>query len=214
MRGIEKLKNKKLIFATHNIGKIKEFEQLFSGIGIDFLNLSSFKIEDEPIENGLTFSQNAEIKIDYYFNRIKESGFEFKPETYLMSEDSGIEIKYLNGDPGVKSARYGGDITTKERNELILSKLKGVSKIERKARYYCCIKVLNFFDEVKMEFTGKLEGYISKESIDGDGFGYDPIFIPLGYNETISKLGYDLKNAISHRSVAVEKMVNTIFRNE
>ena len=145
MRGIEKLKNKKLIFATHNIGKIKEFEQLFSGIGIDFLNLSSFKIEDEPIENGLTFSQNAEIKIDYYFNRIKESGFEFKPETYLMSEDSGIEIKYLNGDPGVKSARYGGDITAKERNELILSKLKGVSKIERKARYYCCIKVLNFF---------------------------------------------------------------------
>ena len=214
MRGIEKLKNKKLIFATHNIGKIKEFEQLFSGIGIDFLNLSSFKIEDEPIENGLTFSQNAEIKIDYYFNRIKESGFEFKPETYLMSEDSGIEIKYLNGDPGVKSARYGGDITAKERNELILSKLKGVSKIERKARYYCCIKVLNFFDEVKMEFTGKLDGYISKESNDGDGFGYDPIFIPLGYNETISKLGYDLKNAISHRSVAVEKIVNTIFRNE
>ena len=214
MRGVKKLKNKKLIFATHNNGKIKEFEQLFSGIEIDFLNLSSFKIEDEPIENGLTFSQNAEIKLDYYFDLIKKSGLEFKPETYLMSEDSGIEIKYLNGAPGVKSARYGGDITAKERNELILSKLKGVSEIERKARYFCCIKVLNFFDEVKMEFTGKLEGYISKESIDGDGFGYDPIFIPLGYNETISKLGYDLKNSISHRSVAVKKMVNTIFRNE
>ena len=97
---------------------------------------------------------------------------------------------------------------------MILSKLKGVPEIERKARYYCSIKILNFFDEVKMEFTGKLDGYISKESNDGDGFGYDPIFIPLGYNETISKLGYDLKNAISHRSVAVEKMVNTIFRNE
>ena len=90
------MKNKKLIFATHNIGKIKEFEQLFSGFGIDFLNLSSFKIEDEPIEDGLTFSQNAEIKLDYYSDRIKKSGFEFKPETYLMSEDSGIEIKYLN----------------------------------------------------------------------------------------------------------------------
>ena len=89
-----------------------------------------------------------------------------------------------------------------------------MSEIERKARYFCCIKVLNFFDEVKMEFTGKLDGCISKESIDGDGFGYDPIFIPLGYNETISKLGYDLKNAISHRSVAVKKMITTIFRNE
>ena len=214
MRGIKKLKNKKLIFATHNVEKIKEFEQLFSGIGIDFLDLSSFKIKDEPIENGNTFSQNAEIKLDYYFNRIKESGFEFKPETYLMSEDSGIEINYLNGAPGVKSARYGGDITTKERNKLILSKLKGVAEIERKARYVCCIKVLNFYDEVKMEFKGKLEGYISKESNDGDGFGYDPIFIPLGYNETISKLGYDLKNAISHRSVAVKKMINTIIKNE
>ena len=214
LRGIKKLKNKKLIFATHNVGKIKEFEQLLSGNGIDFLDLSSFKIKDEPIENGNTFSQNAEIKIDYYFNKIKNSRVKLKPETYLMSEDSGIEINYLNGAPGVKSARYGGEINTKERNELILTKLKGVAEIERKARYVCCIKVLNFYDEVKMEFTGKLDGYISKESIDGDGFGYDPIFIPLGYNETISKLGYDLKNAISHRSVAVKKMINTIFKNE
>ena len=112
------------------------------------------------------------------------------------------------------SARYGGDISTKERNELVLSNLEDVEENDRKARYVCCIKILNLHDLVKMEFTGNLEGYISNESIDGDGFGYDPIFIPLGYNETISKLGYDLKNAISHRSVAVKKMINTIFRNE
>ena len=131
-----------------------------------------------------------------------------------MSEDSGIEINYLNGAPGIKSARYGGDISSRERNELILSKLEGVEENNRKARYVCCIKILNLHDQVKMEFTGYLDGYISNKSIDGEGFGYDPIFIPLGYNETISRLGYDLKNAISHRSVAVKKMISTIFRNE
>ena len=208
------MKNKKLILATHNEGKIKEFQYLLNGFGVEFLDLSSFKIKDEPIEDGDTFSQNAEIKIDYYFNKIKYSSIEIGPESYLLSEDSGIEIDYLNGDPGIKSARYGGSISTKERNELILSNLEGVEENDRKARYVCCIKILNFHDQVKMEFTGNLEGYISNESIDGDGFGYDPIFIPLGYNETISKLGYDLKNAISHRSVAVKKMINTIFRNE
>ena len=174
----------------------------------------SFKIKDEPIEDGNTFSQNAEIKIDYYFNKIKNSGIKIDPEVYLLSEDSGIEIDYLKGAPGIKSARYGGNIATKERNELILSKLRGVAEIERKDRYVSCVKVFNFFDEVKMEFTGYLEGHISEESFDGDGFGYDPIFIPLGYNETISKLGYDLKNKISHRSIAIKKMINTIFRNE
>ena len=208
------MKNKKLVLATHNEEKIKEFQYLLNGFGVEFLDLSSFKIKDEPIEDGDTFSQNAEIKIDYYFNRIKDLSIEIGPESYLLSEDSGIEIDYLNGDPGIKSARYGGSISTKERNELILSNLEGVEENDRKARYVCCIKILNFHDQVKMEFTGNLEGYISNESIDGDGFGYDPIFIPLGYNETISKLGYDLKNAISHRSVAVKKMINTIFRNE
>ena len=209
-----KLKNKKLILATHNEGKIKEFEHLLSGFGIEFLKLSSFKIKEEPIEDGKTFSQNAEIKINYYFNKIKDLGIEIGPESYLLSEDSGIEINYLNGAPGIKSARYGGDISSRERNELILSKLEGVEENNRKARYVCCIKILNLYDQVKMEFTGNLDGYISNESIDGDGFGYDPIFIPLGYNETISRMGYDLKNAISHRSVAVKKMISTIFRNE
>ena len=209
-----KLKNKKLILATHNEGKIKEFEHLLSGFGIEFLNLSSFKIKEEPIEDGNSFSQNAEIKINYYFNKIKDLGIEIGPESYLLSEDSGIEINYLNGAPGIKSARYGGDISSRERNELILSKLEGVEENNRKARYVCCIKILNLHDQVKMEFTGYLDGYISNESIDGDGFGYDPIFIPLGYNETISRLGYDLKNAISHRSVAVKKMISTILKNE
>ena len=208
------MKNKKLILATHNEGKIKEFENLLSGFEIEFLNLSSFNIKEEPVEDGNTFSQNAEIKIDYYFNKIKDSGIEIAPESYLLSEDSGIEIDYLNGAPGIKSARYGGDISSRERNELVLSKLEGVEENNRKAKYVCCIKILNLYDQIKMEFTGCLEGYISNESIDGDGFGYDPIFIPLGYNETISRLGYDLKNAISHRSVAVKKMISTILRNE
>ena len=208
----KKFKNKKLILATHNEGKVKEFELLLSGMNIDILNLSSFKITDEPIEDGVTFSQNAGIKINYYFNKIKNLGANLGPEVYLMSEDSGIEINYLNGAPGVKSARYGGDITTKERNELVLSSLKGVKRNERGARYVCCIKILNFYDEKIYEFYGSLDGYISEKSIDGDGFGYDPIFIPLGYNKTISKLGNNLKNEISHRSVAAKKMINGILK--
>ena len=210
----KKLKNKKLILATHNQGKIKEFKLLLSDLNFDLLNLSHFNITDEPIEDGDTFSQNAGIKINFYYNKIKNSGFNFGNEAYLISEDSGIEINFLNGAPGINSARYGGNINSKERNKLVISNLKKAGVNDRVARYVCCINILNFYNEEIKEFTGFLDGRISEKSYSGEGFGYDPIFIPAGYNETISKLGYDLKNKISHRSVAIEKMINVVFKNE
>tara|TARA_B100000902_G_scaffold397837_1_gene462779 strand:- start:320 stop:961 length:642 start_codon:yes stop_codon:yes gene_type:complete len=208
-----KSKLKKLILATHNDGKIKEFENLLSNFEIGILNLSKLNIQSEPEENGNSFSENAQIKIDYYLSKVKKMKKFITRETYLLSEDSGIEIDFLNGEPGIRSARYGGDLNTEERNQLILDKLKGVED-KRNARYVSCIKLINIFDQSQYEFIGHFTGTISHEIYSGGGFGYDPIFIPLGYNETVSKLGDDVKNEISHRAIATKKMVKKLFSDE
>ena len=210
----KKIKNKELILATHNDGKIKEFQDLMYKENVKILDLKKYKIEDEPVENGSTFSENAQIKLEYYFSKLKDLMFSDKSNIYLLSEDSGIEIDFLDGKPGIKSARYGGNITTTERNKMILKSLSGVDFEKRKARYVSCIKILNFNDEIIFEFIGYCEGHISNESLGKDGFGYDPIFIPLGYNKTMSLLGDKVKNDISHRSIATKKMIEKIFKNE
>ena len=92
------------------------------------MNLSSFKIKEEPIEDGILSHKMQKLKLITILKRLKDLGIEIGPELYLLSEDSGIEINYLNGAPGIKSARYGGDISSRERNELILSKLEGCRK--------------------------------------------------------------------------------------
>ena len=210
----KKLKNKELILATHNDGKIKEFQDLMNKENVKIFNLKKYKIEDEPVENGSTFSENAQIKLEYYFSKLKDLIFPDNSNIYLLSEDSGIEIDFLGGKPGIKSARYGGNITTTERNEMILKSLSGVDFEKRIARYVSCIKILNFNDEMIFEFIGYCEGHISKDSLGKGGFGYDPIFIPLGYNKTMSLLGDKVKNDISHRSVATKKMIQSIFKYE
>ena len=210
----KKSKNKELILATHNDGKIKELQDLMHKENVKISNLKKYKIEDEPVENGSTFSENAQIKLEYYFSRLKDLIFADNSNTYLLSEDSGIEIDFLDGKPGIKSARYGGNIATVERNEMILKSLSGVEVEKRKARYVSCIKILNFNDEIIFEFIGYCEGHISNKSLGKGGFGYDPIFIPLGYNKTMSLLGDKVKNDISHRSIATKKMIKSIFKNE
>ena len=210
----KKSKNRELILATHNDGKIKEFQDLMHKEKVKIFNLKKYKIEDEPVENGSTFSENAQIKLEYYFSKLKNQIFSNNSNIYLLSEDSGIEIDYLDGKPGIKSARYGGNINTAERNEMILKSLLGVEAEKRKARYVSCIKILNFNEQVIFEFIGYCDGYISKESLGEGGFGYDPIFIPLGYNKTMSLLGDKVKNDISHRSIATKKMIKSIFKNE
>ena len=206
------MKNKKLIFATHNIGKIQEFEQLFSGFGIDFLNLSSFKIEDEPIEDGLTFSQNAEIKLDYYSDRIKKSGFEFKPETYLMSEDSGIEIKYLNGAPGVYSARYAGNNVSYQDNvRKLLSDLKGVEQKFRNAKFRTYISFCSSENEFWVD--GSIEGEITEKPLGENGFGYDSVFLVKETGLTFGQMDKKDKDKISHRGLALKKMISLLEQN-
>jgi len=211
--GNKKSKFKKLILATHNDGKIKEFENLLSNFQISIFNLSKLNILNEPVENGNSFSENAQIKMNFYLNEVKKLKKFITEETYLLSEDSGIEIDFLNGEPGIRSARYGGNLSTTERNQLILDKLKGVED-KRNARYVSCIKLINIFDQSQYEFVGHFKGTISHKMYKGRGFGYDPIFIPLGYNETVSKLGDDVKNEISHRAIATKKMIKKVFSDE
>ena len=210
----KKMKNKELILATHNNGKIKEFQNLMNKVNINIFNLKKYNIIDEPVENGITFSENAQIKLDYYFSKLRNLVDTNNSNIFLLSEDSGIEIDFLGGKPGIKSARYGGDISTYERNKIILNSLSGVKQKKRKARYVSCIKLLNLNEETVYEFIGYCEGFIATETSGDSGFGYDPIFIPLGYNKTMSLLGDGIKKDISHRSEATMKMIKKIFINE
>ena len=200
-------KIKEIFIGSNNQGKLKEIADLLPKNIKIFSNLD-FKISS-PKETGQTFQQNSLLKAKYFSKKTKK---------ICLSDDSGIEVDILNKEPGIYSADWAGkkgnfDLAIKKLYKKILKKDKNWKKKKIKARFLCVLTI--YWPNGKfLSKLGKVEGYISKTKKGNNGFGYDPIFIPLGYNETISKLGYDLKNAISHRSVAVEKMMNTIFRNE
>ena len=123
----------------------------------------------------------------------------------VVADDSGLEIDYLNGAPGIYSARFLGDRTDIERYEGILNLLKGVPEEYRSARFRCVASLVT--DTVEMTFSGTLEGFIALKPEGNNGFGYDPIFIPDGYDQTFAEMSLEEKNKISHRSKAVSKLV-------
>jgi XTP/dITP diphosphohydrolase len=201
-----------LILATHNRGKVIEFKRIFEGIFDNFYSVLDLGILAEPEENGSSFSANSKIKLDYYLNELKNINGQHKKESYVMAEDSGIEIDALDGAPGIKSARFGGPkLNSKGRNDLVLSKLKDVPLEERSARFVCNIRILNIENNNQREFVGKCEGIILEDSSGINGFGYDPIFKPLGYNTSMANLPDQKKDEISHRGIACNKLKEGMF---
>ncbi len=185
----------KLFVATHNQHKIREISQIIPGVEI---------VADDPEgveENAPDFIGNARIKVCAIADRHKGA--------WCMADDSGLEVQSLGGEPGVHSARYAGDSSdTAANNALLLKNLDGVAN--RTANFTCAIALIAP-DGSELTAIGKVFGRIADAPSGGGGFGYDPLFIPDGYNCSFAELSADEKNAISHRGKALEKVRDLIL---
>ena len=188
---------RQLLFFSNNKNKIVEIRKIFSKINYDLLSLSDVKIKDEPEESGLTFEENAKIKSDYGFN---------KTGIPCFADDSGICIESLNWKPGVLSKRFLNNFNRKR--DCFKNIIKRVNYSGKYNAYFKTSISLTIKNNYNLIFNGKIDGKISNQIKGRFGFGYDPIFIPQYYNKTLAELRTSEKNEISHRSIAVTKLIN------
>jgi len=194
----------KVVIATSNKGKLKEFETLLAPLNWQFYSLKDLGI-DSPIEDGASFYENALIKAKH---AATISGYP------AIADDSGLCVDSLNGAPGIKSARYAGENSSDADNNLKL--LKSLeNRNQRNAAFVAC---LVFFDpnsnERPISAEGRLEGEIALNSKGKDGFGYDPIFLISGENKTLAELGKDYKNENSHRAKATKILLKMLLEEK
>lgn len=193
----------RIVFATGNENKMKEIRRILGNLGMDIVSMKEAGIDGDVEENGTTFSENSLIKARAIASLLKEKG---DTESIVLADDSGLEIDYLNGEPGIYSARYmGHDTPYSEKNAAIIERLSGVPDEKRTARFVCAIAAV-LPDGREFDTLGKMEGRIAYETAGGNGFGYDPIFFLPEYNKTSAELAEDEKNAISHRGKALREM--------
>jgi len=183
----------RLLIATTNPGKLREYAAIFAGLPLTLHTLADLSIADDVEETGETFAENARIKAEYYAQR---SGM------VALADDSGLEVAALGGEPGVFSARYAGpDATDAERVAFLLRKLEGVPFHARLARFVCVIALAH--PDGAVEYAeGMLPGVIELAPRGHHGFGYDPIFYVLDEDATLAELPPERKNQISHRASA------------
>ncbi|RZF59634.1 non-canonical purine NTP diphosphatase [Sphingobacterium corticibacterium] len=181
-----------LVFATNNTHKLEEVQAII-GDKFSIKSLTDIGCSDDIPETGVTFEENAKQKTDYLFHKYGLDCF---------GDDSGLEIDALNGEPGVYSARYSGSRDMEKNIDLVLSRLGDNPK--RTARFRTVISL--FLDQQQYFFEGSIEGRIIHERRGSGGFGYDPIFIPEGYDKTFAEMSPEEKNQISHRAIAVGKL--------
>ncbi len=182
-----------LIFATNNQRKIKEASDIMQG-HVQLISMHEIGCYDEIPETAHTFADNALIKARYLFG---------KYHINCMADDSGLEVFALNGEPGIHSARYASNHHNSVANiEKLLSKLRGVQN--RQAQFRTVIALI--FDQQEILFEGVIQGTILDEPRGVQGFGYDPIFVPNGYQKTFAELGMGIKNRISQRAIALAKV--------
>lgn len=194
---------KKIIFATGNKGKLKEVQQIFEGTGFQIVPMSDLGSIPEIEEDGDTFEDNALKKAKFIFNK-------FGLPT--IADDSGLSIEQLGGRPGVYSARYAGeDCTFDDNNKKVLKELKDFPE-PHKAQF---LSYAIFFNGRNIHSAiGKLPGRIIKEFRGSEGFGYDPIFVPEGYDVTLAEMKLEEKNKISHRARAFNELKEILLTTE
>jgi XTP/dITP diphosphohydrolase len=186
---------KQLIFATANTHKLEEVGKVIDHSKFELVNLKDVGITEDIEETGDTLEANALIKARYVVERTNSNVF---------SEDTGLEVDTLGGDPGVITARYAGPQKNAQDNmDLLIKNLEG--KEDRSAQFRAVIALI--IDGQEVLFEGIVRGTIAKEKSGVDGFGYDPIFIPEGYEKTFAELPDEIKLGMSHRTRAVNKMV-------
>lgn len=196
---------KTIVLASNNAGKIKEFNALLDDVGIDVKPQSKFNVE-EAEENGLSFIENAILKAR---NACAQTNLP------ALADDSGLEVDYLGGAPGIYSARYAGEHGNNEANNaLLLEKLDGVPVLERTARFHCVLAYMRHKDDPTPHvFHGIWEGRILTSDEGEEGFGYDPIFYVPECGCSAASLPKEVKNQISHRGKALQQLLATFQQN-
>ena len=193
----------KIIFATGNQNKMREVREIMEGTGYEIVSMKEAGIESDPEETGATFEENVLIKARDVAVKLSD---EDKGKVIILADDSGLEVDYMDKAPGVYSARFMGHETSYDiKNNAILEKLEGVPEEKRTARFVCAIGAI--FPDGKEEVVLKtMEGKIGHKISGANGFGYDPIFIPEGYDVTSADISPEEKNKISHRGKALREM--------
>lgn len=192
---------KKVIFATSNEGKMKEVRSILEDLGMEVLSMKEAGLQVDVVEDGTTFEENAVIKATAIQKMCGE---------IVLADDSGLEIDYLNKEPGIYSARYMGEDTSYAiKNQNLIDRLEGVGDEKRTARFVCAIAAA--FPDGTVEVTrGTIEGRIGYEEKGSNGFGYDPIFYVPEYGCTTAELSLEQKNEASHRGKALRLMKEII----
>ena len=189
--------NRTIIFATGNEGKMREIRQILENMDVEILSMKEAGIEADIIEDGASFTENAVIKA---------KAIAAKTSHIVLADDSGLEIDYLNKEPGIYSARYLGEDTSYDiKNADLLKRMEGVADEKRTARFVCAIAAVFPNGEV-ITTQGIIEGRIGYEPKGEHGFGYDPIFYLPEYGVTSAELTEEEKNTISHRGRALQAM--------
>ena len=188
---------KRMIFATGNENKMVEIREILGALPLEILSMKQAGIRADIEENGTSFEENALIKAREVCRLAGEM---------VLADDSGLEIDYLNGEPGIYSARYMGENTSyRVKNKNLMERLEGVPNEKRTARFVCAIAAV-FPDGKELVVRGTVEGIIGYEERGENGFGYDPIFYLPERGLTTAELPPEEKNSISHRGNALRKM--------
>ncbi|MBZ6526184.1 XTP/dITP diphosphatase [Aerococcaceae bacterium DSM 111021] len=189
------------MIASHNKGKIREFNEMFKNSDIEVKSLLDYPEISEVEETGTTFQENARLKAETIANELK---------VITLADDSGLVVPALNGAPGVYSARYSGEPKDDKRNnEKLLKEMEQFDDEKRKA-YFQSVLVLAYPENESLVVEGKVDGYILKELSGSDGFGYDPLFYYPEKKQSFAEMTLEEKNRISHRANAMNKLKNKI----
>lgn len=189
-----------LLLGTRNAGKIREITSILEDSGWSFASLQEFANVESPEEKGDTYVENAIAKARFY---AAATGLA------ALADDSGLEVEALKGAPGVLAARYAGELASdSDRCELLLAELGKTGDLQRRARFVAVVVITSPDGTLLHVAEGICDGRITSEPRGTGGFGYDPLFIPNGYNQTFAELPQKTKNRISHRSRALIKTAN------
>ncbi|KAB3530029.1 XTP/dITP diphosphatase [Alkaliphilus serpentinus] len=192
------MKKEILVIATGNLHKLEEIKKILADFPYDIKSMKDVGLEGlEIIEDGSTFEENALIKAKTI---MKKTGY------MSIGDDSGLEVEALNNQPGIYSARFAGEPSNDEKNnQKLLALMEGIPLEDRGGRFVCAMAVA-FPNGEEIILRGECEGVIGFEKKGVNGFGYDPLFIVPQYNQTFAELGSEIKNKISHRAKALEKL--------
>ena len=196
-----------LVIASTNIHKIREFKAMLKNqTRLDLRSLSDFPNYTPPPETGATFAENAAIKAEHAAKALNR---------WVLADDSGLVVPAIGGEPGIYSARYAGDdATCADNRKKLLEAMHHLLDDDRNAFFECCIAIAAP-SGIKKQVRGTCEGMILMQEKGGSGFGYDPLFVKHGYNKTFAQLGESIKNRVSHRRKALDKLIlslDTIFK--